>query len=116
MFLLPLLLQAAPLVRYDELPNPPRENVQACVAEFDRLQSFVSYFKSKVHERELDRGGRLTWSQANDIRYAADLTARPYLERLRRISYTGSVKICRITADEGLHAVADKVVLPVFGK
>lgn len=109
------LMATTPLPHYNDLPNPSRESVRSCGDEYDRLQSFVSRFKTVVFNRELDRGGRLQWRQGNQIRNAADMTARPYLEGIRQVAYTGNVKECRRLSREGVYRVTEDVIRPVFG-
>lgn len=109
-------LQSAPLVHYDDLPNPTRNSVIACRAQYDRLQDFVGNFRRAVFNRELSRGGRLQSRDSSDIRHAADVTARPYFESLRQIAFKGEVAQCRAIADQGIRAVTDDVIMPVFGR
>jgi hypothetical protein len=116
MLFLALALQIAGVPHYDDLPHPTKQSVASCAASYDRLQAFVSDFKSSVFRRELGHGGRLMWSQANKLRYAADLSARPYLEGIRQIAFKGDVQGCRAIAVEGEQKIINDIILPVFGR
>ncbi len=117
---LALMLQAAPVLpalpHYDSLPNYSRRDIGSCTREFERLESFVSRFKRAVFNREIGRGGKLEWQDANNIRYAADVHARPYMEGIRKIAFQGRVAECRRIADDGIAKVTDEVIRPVFGR
>ena len=110
-----MMLQSAPLVRYDDLPNYSKRDISVCSRQYDRLEQFVTAFKTAVHNREIGRGGKLEWSQAEDIRHAAVLKARPFLERIRYIAWQGRAAECRSLATQGINEVTEGVIRPVFG-
>jgi hypothetical protein len=112
---LAVMLQSAPLVHYDDLPNYSKADIGVCSRQYDRLERFVTEFKSAVFNREIGRGGKLEWSQAEDIRFAAVVKARPYLERIRYIAWQGRAPECRALADKGISEVTEGVIRPVFG-
>ncbi len=112
MIALALLLSAS---AYDRLPSRDPVGVAQCRRAYDDLTNFVSTFNGIVWRRDLDRGGRLTWRQANKIRYTADTVARSYQDRIRRIAWQGRGRECREIAHEGRQAVIEQVIRPIFG-
>jgi hypothetical protein len=103
------------LRRYQDTPNPDKADIRRCADEYDRLQSFNGKFKAYVFDHTLDRGGRLEWSEGNDIRAVSDRATQFYLDRIRYIAWQGRAAECRALADRGVEEVFSKAIRPVFG-
>lgn len=104
------------LPRYADKPVYDPADLRACRAEYDRLQTYTSHYKSYVTGHDIDRNGRLEWTEGRDIRNVADMAQRNYQEAIRRIAWQGRVAECRALATRGIKEVRDHAVVPVFGE
>lgn len=103
-----LLLLVTP---YADLPKPSNREIVQCKYAFDDLEAYVAVINRMIWNHDVDRGGRLTWNQGNDIRFEVRSAARPYIERIRYIGWEGRSSECKQLSEAGqqaAYAVAKK--------
>ena len=97
------LLAATP--HYDQVPKPLNADIVSCRRSFDSLENYIAQVNGFVWRHDVDRGGYLTWAQAQDIRHEIRMTAMPYLERIRYIGWEGRAIECERLSKEGRQRV-----------
>jgi hypothetical protein len=105
------------LQSYSQLPPPiDAQSRVECTKAHSSLSVFVIEYKNLVSSYERDRGGRLTFDQAADWRYEAELLARPYLEQINELRFRpGTARLCHELGRRGREAVVEYAVIPRFG-
>lgn len=109
------LVALSTVPNYHTLPPVDHRGIAQCRQSYDRLERFLGNYYHRVDEKTIQRGGRYTWDQARDAKVMGNMTAKPYLEEIRRIAPRGDGARCHALYRDGRMAIIVDVIAPLFG-